>query len=591
MNIKISKLFVFISLLLIPVMLAGCGGGGGGGSAWFDTTVILKSVEVEPAQPSIALGKNVQLTATGIYSDGTRKDLSSVVAWSSSAPGIATVSVSGLAISESVGKTTIRAVSENLVGSATITVTERILESIDITPALPSIALGTVQQFTAIGTYSDDTIADITTAVTWASSNTGVATASGSTATAVATGVTTITATLGSVSGSTDLTVASLDSIYIEPDNATIPKGLMQQFVAVGLLSDGSEQDLTAYATWVSSEPLYATVNDTSPDKGQVNTLAAGSTTITASYSGKFASTPLTVTDATLQTIAITPASPGIAVDTALQFTAIGTYSDSSTFDLTSLVDWTSSNNAVATISNTGFTKGVATSVGNGITTIKASITDSYAGDIEDDTTLTVTSAKLTSITVQPTNATISLGTTQQYTAQGNFSDGSAQDLTDQVIWRSSNKINAVISNAAGSKGLLTPLRAGGTTVSATFASGSYFILPVTGTTGLTINSGTLTGIRIDPPTPSVNKGKTLQLRAFATYNAADGSGTFEQELTKSVNLTWSSADKLIATVVNVPKKDKGLVKGVATGTVTITAKVRKVSEAGSYGTAVLTVN
>ena len=591
MNIKISKLFVFISLLLIPVMLAGCGGGGGGGSAWFDTTVILKSVEVEPAQPSIALGKNVQLTATGIYSDGTRKDLSSVVAWSSSAPGIATVSVSGLAISESVGKTTIRAVSENLVGSATITVTERILESIDITPALPSIALGTVQQFTAIGTYSDDTIADITAAVTWASSNTGVATASGSTATAVATGVTTITATLGSVSGSTDLTVASLDSIYIEPDNATIPKGLMQQFVAVGLLSDGSEQDLTAYATWVSSEPLYATVNDTSPDKGQVNTLAAGSTTITASYSGKFASTPLTVTDATLQTIAITPASPGIAVDTALQFTAIGTYSDSSTFDLTSLVDWTSSNNAVATISNTGFTKGVATSVGNGITTIKASITDSYAGDIEDDTTLTVTSAKLTSITVQPTNATISLGTTQQYTAQGNFSDGSAQDLTDQVIWRSSNKINAVISNAAGSKGLLTPLRAGGTTVSATFASGSYFILPVTGTTGLTINSGTLTGIRIDPPTPSVNKGKTLQLRAFATYNAADGSGTFEQELTKSVNLTWSSADKLIATVVNVPKKDKGLVKGVATGTVTITAKVRKVSEAGSYGTAVLTVN
>jgi hypothetical protein len=591
MNIKISKLFVFISLLLIPVMLAGCGGGGGGGSAWFDTTVILKSVEVEPAQPSIALGKNVQLTATGIYSDGTRKDLSSVVAWSSSAPGIATVSVSGLAISESVGKTTIRAVSENLVGSATITVTERILESIDITPALPSIALGTVQQFTAIGTYSDDTIADITAAVTWASSNTGVATASGSTATAVATGVTTITATLGSVSGSTDLTVASLDSIYIEPDNATIPKGLMQQFVAVGLLSDGSEQDLTAYATWVSSEPLYATVNDTSPDKGQVNTLAAGSTTITASYSGKFASTPLTVTDATLQTIAITPASPGIAVDTALQFTAIGTYSDSSTFDLTSLVDWTSSNNAVATISNTGFTKGVATSVGNGITTIKASITDSYAGDIEDDTTLTVTSAKLTSITVQPTNATISLGTTQQYTAQGNFSDGSAQDLTDQVIWRSSNKINAVISNAAGSKGLLTPLRAGGTTVSATFAPGSYFILPVTGTTGLTINSGTLTGIRIDPPTPSVNKGKTLQLRAFATYNAADGSGTFEQELTKSVNLTWSSADKLIATVVNVPKKDKGLVKGVATGTVTITAKVRKVSEAGSYGTAVLTVN
>ncbi len=270
---------------------------------------------------------------------------------------------------------------------------------------------------------------------------------------------------------------------------------MTQQFVAVGLLSDGSEQDLTAYATWESSNILVATVNDTSP-KGMVTTIIAGSTIIKASYGSVSATSALTVTDATLQTIAITPVSPEIAVDTALQFTAIGTYSDSSTFDLTSLVDWTSSNIAVAAISNAGFTKGGATSVGTGITTIKASITDIYAGVKEDDTALTVTSAKLTSITIQPTNASIFLGTTQLYTAQGNFSDGTTQDLTGQVIWRSSNKVNAVISNAEGSKGLLTPLRAGATTVSATFASGSYFILPVTGTTGLTIKSGTLTGIK-----------------------------------------------------------------------------------------------
>ncbi len=144
MNLKINKLFVFIGLLLIPIMLAGCSGGGGGGSAWFDTTVILKSVEVEPAQSSIALGKNVQLTATGIYSDGTRKDLTSVVAWSSSTEAVATVSASGLATSHSAGQTTIKAVFENLLGSSTLTVTERVLESIDITPVLPSIALGTV---------------------------------------------------------------------------------------------------------------------------------------------------------------------------------------------------------------------------------------------------------------------------------------------------------------------------------------------------------------------------------------------------------------------------------------------------------------
>lgn len=86
------------------------------------------------------------------------------------------------------------------------------LVSIAVTPTNPSIAKGTTQQFTATGTYSDSTTQHITTSVTWSSSNTGVATisnASGSNglASAVDVGTTTITATYGSVSGNTTLTV------------------------------------------------------------------------------------------------------------------------------------------------------------------------------------------------------------------------------------------------------------------------------------------------------------------------------------------------------------------------------------------------
>jgi hypothetical protein len=75
------------------------------------------------------------------------------------------------------------------------------LSSIAVTPASPaSLAVGSTQQFTATGTYSDDSTAAITSNVTWASSNTTIATiSSAGLATGVAAGNTNITASLSGV--------------------------------------------------------------------------------------------------------------------------------------------------------------------------------------------------------------------------------------------------------------------------------------------------------------------------------------------------------------------------------------------------------
>ena len=82
------------------------------------------------------------------------------------------------------------------------------LSSIAVTPANPSIVAGTTQQFTATGTYSDSSTADLTGSVTWASDTSAAATINaGGLATGVAAGTSTISATLGPVSGSTMLTV------------------------------------------------------------------------------------------------------------------------------------------------------------------------------------------------------------------------------------------------------------------------------------------------------------------------------------------------------------------------------------------------
>ena len=73
----------------------------------------------------------------------------------------------------------------------------------------------------------------------------------------------------------------------------------------------------------------------------------------------------------TLSSIAVTPNTPGkLAVGATQQFKAMGPYSDKSTADITSKVNWNSSNKAVDTISASG----LATGVGIGNTNITASM-------------------------------------------------------------------------------------------------------------------------------------------------------------------------------------------------------------------------
>ncbi|MFA4843735.1 MAG: Ig-like domain-containing protein [Candidatus Margulisiibacteriota bacterium] len=66
------------------------------------------------------------------------------------------------------------------------------------------------------------------------------------------------------------------------------------------------------------------------------------------------------VTAATLSSIAVTPANPTINVGANQQFIATGTYSDSSTQNITTQVTWTSGTPATATINTSGLATGVA---------------------------------------------------------------------------------------------------------------------------------------------------------------------------------------------------------------------------------------
>jgi hypothetical protein len=131
----------------------------------------------------------------------------------------------------------------------------------------PTIHIGSITvpstepQFAATGTYSDGSIKTITTSVDWSSSIATVATInSRGLATGAGTGSSVITATLGSVTGSTTLRVQpALVSVTVIPANASLKVGSTLQFKAIGTYSDNSTQDLTSSAEWSVSNASVAT--------------------------------------------------------------------------------------------------------------------------------------------------------------------------------------------------------------------------------------------------------------------------------------------------------------------------------------------
>ncbi|MGO9624688.1 MAG: beta strand repeat-containing protein, partial [Steroidobacteraceae bacterium] len=359
------------------------------------TAASLVSIGVTPTNPSIASGLTVALKATGVYTDNSIHDLTSMVTWSSSAPTVATVSNNagtiGVSTAVSPGSSTITAMMGALSGSTTLTVTAASLVSIGVTPAIASIAVGLKTQFTAVGTYTDNSTQDITAKVVWTSSAPSLATVSNASgydglATALSPGPATITATLGTITGSTGLTVtpATLVSIGLTPANPSIAAGLTAQFVATGVYTDNSTQNLTTSVAWTSSDPTVAAVSNASGSNGLATALGQGSVTITASSGAVSGSTGLTVTPATLVSIAVTPANPSIANGTTEQFVATGTYTDNSTQNLTTAATWAPSNPSLAAISNASGSNGLATALGQGSVTITATV-----GTISGSTGLT----------------------------------------------------------------------------------------------------------------------------------------------------------------------------------------------------------
>jgi len=271
-----------------------------------------------------------------------------------------------------------------------------------------------------------------------------------------------------------------------------------------------------------------------------------------------------------LPELTLSPDGGSIATGQTVQVTATRKYPGADAEIVTSLLDWSSSNTSVLTVSNDTPTRGLVTG-GLAAPVVFVRATDPLSG-VERSVAFTVTAAEVTSILVTPSPAVVlGRGQSRPLTATATMSDGSTIDVTQTVLWSSSNLAAVSVVDTGKDKGRITAVSPGRADVTATD--------PRTKRQGVTSvfvsGPGDVRAITVAPNPGTVQVGQTLRFVALAYF--ADGSS---QDLTQQA--TWLSSTPGVATAAAA-----GVVTGVAAGTTTVTA----VDPAGqARGSALLTV-
>lgn len=465
----------------------------------------LASITLLPDPATVAVGQTVSLSASGKDAAGNAVTFSPV--WSATAGG--SIDASGTFTAGGVAGTftnAVKATAGGVTGTASVVVTPGPLASLVVTPSNPSVAVNDTAQFAATGKDAGGNVVPAT--VTWSASAGGTIAAAGLFRAGTAPGAFpgAITATSGSISGATGVTVVPgpLATIVVTPAAATLAIGRTQQFTAVGRDSAGNTVSLTP--TWSASG---------GGSIGATGLFTAGTTP--GSYTGAVKATSgtisatasLTVTVGPLASLTLSPASASVAVGQKQQFVA--TAKDAAGNAVTATIAWTAA--AGGSIDAAGlFTAGTTTGTFTGA--VKAT-----SGTVSAQASVTVTAGALVSIDVTPTTASVQAGRTLQLTATGRDATGNAVTIAPTWTATSGGTISAT--------GVFTGGTVAGSYANAVKATSGT----VSALASVTVTPGPLASLALAPLTP------TLAIGAQQPFGATGQDG-YGNALT--VAATWS---------------------------------------------------
>lgn len=368
---------------------------------------LAESVTLDKTTLDMARGETVQLTATV-----TPAGVAEPVTWTSSNEEVVVVS-DGKVTAVNAGKATVTAQIGDKSASCEVTVTIP-SEGITLSKTELNLKKGEWEQLTATITPED-----ATDKLEWSSSDEAVASVSSEgRVNAVGGGEAVITARAGSMSATCKVKVSvPVTGISVNPESATLYVGGESMTLQATVLPEDAD---SKEVVWASSDNAVAKVDA----KGKVSPVAEGTAVITATAKGtdKSASCTVTVTYKEVESVAVSPSTMTLYIGEKGTLTAqvLPDYAKDKT------VTWSSADETVATVSQTG----VVTAVALGTVEISAT-----AGQKSGKCTVSVISRLVTSVTLDKTELTMNLFDQDKLTATVTPSD--AED--GEVVWTSTN--------------------------------------------------------------------------------------------------------------------------------------------------------
>jgi len=486
--------------------------------------------------------------------------------WTSADPSVATVEGTEI-VALAPGETDLVARWNDTALRITVTVPAPRPQSLEIaTPSL-SPAVGQTLSLQAFARYDDGQRREVTASVGWSvdapeRALIGNGATDSGRLTALADGPVRVTARLGDLSDSVDLTIApaALERIEISPTEARARVGERLAFQAIGHYGDGRLRDLSADVDWTVDTPDLARI----AADGRLTPLATGQVTVVAVLDGQRGEATVVIDEAPVTELRIVAADTTVILGTEITLRALGQTDDGREVDLTEQVAWRSGDASI--LVPDAQAPGRFAAVGAGQTVVGVRYDDRgtpHTALLQ----ITVVDTRLTRLALvdedgsEVDELTLATGTRRPLRIEGRYGDDRRQDLTDEVTLSLADETTATLLHLDDGPWLLAV--APGTTELLVRLGDESRRVPVT------VTGARLTAIDIRPAPLTVPLGGERNLTAIGRFEDDENGAVRFQDLTEQV--VWTSLQPAVAAVSNGTGRE-GRVTGLAEGEATVQA-------------------
>lgn len=488
-----------------------------------------KKLTTEKSHLFMRVNQSESIVLKAIYADGSSQDVTTKAEWSSNNEHVAFVK-DGKITAASAGEAIITAKYGDR--SINITLDIEVPRSLEVNKDTLSLHVGDSENLDLQARFANGDIATITDKAEWTSSNDEIIGVLKGKVTAYKSGRATLTAKYGGKSATVQVDVDIPVVINANPHSVALQVGETESVTVIATYPDGTEKEITNEVEWTSNAPEIAEVR-----KGLISGISTGAATVTIKYGPR--STKLPVSVGVIQKLSTDQTQLTLKKNETAKLTITAKYLDSKytdgiNKDVTELANWTSSDSKVVEVN-----KGSVKAVGSGKATLKASFEGKEVSILVEVDVVKSLSADVQALFLEANESKlISLTATDP--------NGAKIDVTHEAEWKSSSPKTADVQD-----GLVTGYATGKATITAKYGDKSITI---------PVEVGIITKLEVDKRFLSIKTGDEETIALIATLS--DG-----RKKNVSDDAEWKSSNYKTADVSN------GIVRGVASGKATITAK------------------